>query len=210
VEDIHPCILLISRIMHYYAEVQVHKDKNGGGGCIKMGKNLYLVVDAEEACSYKTMEATEELPPNKILQKAVLYSPADHGHNYSVLFIDEYVRAPTILHDYRCDWLYYAVTAADNRHKNGGVPIWQERVAKYGGQADDEAKRIIWEDPDGEELFYSTYGYDPEEQPIDILTRNIPPLDPSKNITWRAFYEKYAAGLPHLYVPHVDILEALE
>jgi len=36
-------------------------------------------------------------------------------------------------------------------------------------------------------------------------------VEPSKNITWRAFYNKHADdSRPRLYTPHPDILEALE
>jgi hypothetical protein len=163
--------------MHYYADL--NKNKNN----IKMGKNLYLVVEPEEMNAYKTIEVNSGLSPDKILQKAVIYSPVDHGYNYSVLFRNDYVRAPTILDDYRSNWLYCAA-------KN--TPIWQQRLAEYGGQVDE------------------AYGYDPEEQPVELLCRNIPPTEPSKNITWRAFYNKLADSRPRLYTPHPDILEALE
>jgi hypothetical protein len=90
------------------------------------------------------------------------------------------------------------------------TPIWQQRLTEYGGQVDETNQQICWADDDGEELFYEAYGYDPEEQPIELLYRNIPPLEPSKNITWRAFYNKLADSRPRLYTPHPDILEALE
>ena len=117
------------------------------------------------------------------------------------LFRNDYVRAPTILDDYRSNWLYYAAKS---------TPIWQERLAEYGGQVDEETGWIRWGDDDGLELFYEAYGYDPEEQPAELLYRNIPPTEPSKNITWRAFYNKLADSRPRLYTPHPDILEALE
>ena len=194
-EGLHPAIVLMSRIMHYYADL--NKNKNN----IKMGKNLYLVVEPEEMNAYKTIEANASLSSNKILQKAVIYSPIDHGYNYAGLFRIDYTRAPTILDDYRSNWLYCAA-------KN--TPIWQERLAEYGGQIDEETQQIRWGDDDGEELFYEAYGYDPEEQPVELLCRNIPPVEPSKNITWRAFYNKHADSRPRLYTPHPDILEALE
>jgi hypothetical protein len=97
--------------------------------------------------------------------------------------------------------LYYAAKS---------TPIWRERLTEHGGQVDEEYGWIRWSDDDGEELFYYAYGYDPEEQPVELLWRNIPPTEPSKNITWRAFYNKHADSRPRLYTPHPDILEALE
>lgn len=195
VEGLHPAIVLMSRIMHYYADL--NKNKNN----IKMGKNLYLVVEPEEMNAYKTIKAKYDLSPNKILQKAVIYSPIDHGYNYVHLFRNDYTRSATILDDYRSNWLYYAAKS---------TPIWKERLAEYGGQVDEETGWIRWGDDDGEELFYEAYGYDPEEQPVEVFYRNIPPMEPSKNITWRAFYNKLADSRPRLYTPHPDILEALE
>lgn len=197
VEGIHPCIILMSRIMHYYAFLNKSKDKNG----IQMGKNIYLLVEPEEAQAYQTLETSAELPPDRILQKAVIYSPNDHGYNYATLFKGEYERSPNILNDYRHDWLYCA-------GKN--MPIWQERLVEHGGYIDDVARRVCWNDEDGEEAFYGAYGYDPEEQPAEVLHRNIPLMDPSNNITWPAFYKKYTDSQPRLYTPHPDIIAGLE
>lgn len=196
-ENIHPAIMLISRIMYYYADLNKGKDKNG----IQMGKKVYLLVEAEEALAYRTMEASAELPSDKILQKAVIYSPSDNGYNYITLFRNEYVRSPTILNDYQNDWVYWV-------GKN--TPIWQERIAEYGGQCDDETKQICWDNEDSEEAFYCAYGYDPEEQSSEVHYRNIPPIDSDKNITWSTFYNKYTESRPRLYIPHSDILDALE
>lgn len=197
VEGTHPCIMLMSRIMHYYADLSKNKDKHG----IQMGKKVYLLVEPEEALVYQTLETNPELPPDKILQKAVIYSPTDHGYNYATLFKNEFSRSPTLLNDYQTNWLYCA-------GKN--MPIWQERIAEYGGYVDDEARRVCWDDENDEEAFYGAYGYDPEEQPVEVRVQNIPPMDPNKVITWSAFYKKYTDSRPRLYVPHPDILAGLE
>jgi hypothetical protein len=196
-ENIHPAIILISRIMHYYADLNKSKEKNG----IQMGKKVYLLVEAEEALAYKTIEASPELSSDKILQKVVIYSPSDHGYNYITLFKHEYTRSSTTLNDYQNDWLYCA---------GKKTPIWQERIAEYGGHVNDDMRQVCWDDEESEEAFYCAYGYDTEEQPIDVRIRNIPPMDPSKNITWSALYKKYTESRPRLYVPHPDILDALE
>jgi hypothetical protein len=62
---------------------------------------------------------------------------------------------------WRENWLYYSAK----------TPIWKERIEQYKGIIDEELKRIYFEDDELEEDFYNTYGYEPDEQPIEIQNR---------------------------------------
>jgi hypothetical protein len=59
------------------------------------------------------------------------------------------------------NWLYYSAR----------TPIWKERLDQYKWTFDDEFKRIIFENDDWEEDFYNKYGYEPDEQPLEIQKR---------------------------------------
>lgn len=60
--------------------------------------------------------------------------------------------------NYKNYWLYYA-----NRS-----PIWKERILEHGGVIDDLTCKITFPDETHEYLFYEKYGYEPDEQSIDI------------------------------------------
>ena len=56
------------------------------------------------------------------------------------------------------NWLYYC----------SKTPIWQERILSGNGIVDDEKKCVEFINDDALELFYDTWGFEPDEQPIEI------------------------------------------
>lgn len=56
-------------------------------------------------------------------------------------------------------WLYYCYF----------TPIWRNRIDKYGGQIDHINKLIIFPDDDNEDEFYTLYGYEPDENPLEVF-----------------------------------------
>jgi hypothetical protein len=61
---------------------------------------------------------------------------------------------------FRENWVYHA----------SGSPIWSKRIELFDGKIGDN---IIFEDDEREEAFYDKYGYEPDEQPLEIQQRCI-------------------------------------
>jgi hypothetical protein len=59
---------------------------------------------------------------------------------------------------FRENWLYYA----------GGSPIWEERIRESGGVLMKKTQTVEFENDDLYESFYDKYGYEPDEQPLEI------------------------------------------
>ena len=65
--------------------------------------------------------------------------------------------------EYLEHWLYYASFS----------PIWTKRLTKYGAEIDHETKSVLFQDEEKEELFYSLYNYETDEQPAEICEKSI-------------------------------------
>jgi hypothetical protein len=69
----------------------------------------------------------------------------------------------SLLSFFRNDWLFYASFS----------PIWKKRILENNGVIDTENNTILFPDDDDSEIFYDNYGYEPDEQPIEIQERCI-------------------------------------
>ena len=65
--------------------------------------------------------------------------------------------------EYLEHWLYYASFS----------PIWMNRLIEYDAMIDHETKSVSFQDEDKEELFYSLYNYEPDEQSREIQEKSI-------------------------------------
>ena len=186
VNPVNSKLIILSRIMHYYT--LLNKE-------IKIGKSLYINVEAENLITYKTKQISFNDPPNKILYLSTIYSP---DTNYIVLFNNNYKRPENIMNYYEIDWLYYASFS----------PVWKERITLLGGTIDHKYKRIAFYEEEDEDTFFDNYNYNPEEQSPKVQQRNIP-IIPDKNPinNWKEFYDKYKNN--GLYIPGEDEMEAL-
>ena len=63
-----------------------------------------------------------------------------------------------IANKYRYNWMYYCYN----------TPIWNSRFVKYNGKQNHEKKIVEFTNDDYEEDFYNLYGYEFDEQPIDV------------------------------------------
>lgn len=59
---------------------------------------------------------------------------------------------------YLYNWLYYAAQS----------PIWKSRISEYGAVLDDTKQTVTFLDDNQMELFYTKYGYEPDEQSLEI------------------------------------------
>jgi hypothetical protein len=116
-------------------------------------RQLYLLVpfDIDFINLYKTI-AIE--PSRKTLENVCKYSLI-------------YTRSPLInkeaLYHIIDNWLYYASRA----------PIWRERIYNYGGEIVDKEKMVLFNNDDQLEEFYENYGFELDEQTVEIQRSTI-------------------------------------
>ena len=95
------------------------------------------------------MTKPEIASPWKYLGEVCKYYLLSEIYDYDIFMI------------WRNDWLYHSYK----------TPIWKGRIDEYKGTIDHSSKKIIFEDEDLEEEFFNKYGYEPDEQPIEIQKR---------------------------------------
>jgi len=62
---------------------------------------------------------------------------------------------------WRTNWLYYAARS----------PIWKDRIECHTGIIDDVQKTVCFNCEDDKDAFYNNYGYEPDEQPVEIYRK---------------------------------------
>ena len=79
------------------------------------------------------------------------------------------------------NWLYFASFS----------PIWKLRIEKYKGIQNHQTNTIDFEENDDTlEDFYENYGYEPDEQPKEVLEK-ILYINPKPQLSWADFCDKY-------------------
>ena len=76
---------------------------------------------------------------------------------------------PNIKELYWYHWLYFASRS----------PVWRNRINKYHGKINDEKLSVDFDDEDEEKMveFYSLWGYEPDEQPLEVQNNNLGVFD---------------------------------
>ena len=136
----------------------------------KKKKIIYIMYNDLEIQKYKTLEPVfTQYRPSSLLKKVCVYSIILHYHSFfesvECDFIKQYLKPidrKQLLEKYFYNWEYYSFF----------TPIWKERIQRMRGTADFINKKIIFQNEEMEEIFYDFYGYEPDEQPIEI-TENI-------------------------------------
>ena len=158
-------VLILCRIIHYFT-VTANK---------KLGKNLYVHVEPEDVVLYETIHTVTGLVPRKILPLAKIY--AIDSDNYLSLF-DLKRENQDIKKAYYNDWLYYASFS----------PLWRSRILKHNGVIDAKNKKVEFDDDDIDE-FYDNYGYEPDEQTVEVENKTIQDIRSERN--WLSFYKEH-------------------
>ena len=180
-----PQILLLTRILHFYSL----------SNQLRMGKNLTLILPEEEIQEeidrYKTYD--HHLRHYQILKKE-----RRHQINGKIGALTTLKRNQiSIKTAYLEDWLYYASFS----------PIWKERIENYNGYIVTEERKVFFEDEEEEELFYTSYGYEPDEQTSECHEKSIGDLE---NITLKEwFQEEYKKSSNHLFKMDKEYLDEL-
>lgn len=157
---------IIATIVHTIAQRPSLSD-----GQIMPPKILFFVyyknADVEK---YKTIKVSPDIRSYRILQKACIYSTEKNMDSNS-FDLEEFEESDseesesreTLLEKYFYHWEFYSFL----------TPVWKERIEKYGGQPNDETRKIIFTEEELEDAFYKEYGYEPDEQPAEITKRTI-------------------------------------
>ena len=170
-------VILLSRILHYFVVMNN----------IKLGKNIYVHIEPEDVILYETICADLKekdkrtiLPARKILPLAKIYSI--DNDNYLSLF-DLKREKQDIKIAYYYNWIYHSSFS----------PLWRSRILKHCGRIDEKNKKIIFEEEedsdDNEQAFYDEFGYEPDEQKVDIQNKTIQEI--KKERTWLSFYNEH-------------------
>jgi len=168
-------ILVLAKIFSYYSILS----------SLKMGKNIYAVVDDDEIENYETVcvnldcyqdnQYRKRFPAYKILTKACLYF-IDNLNSLSLFHLKR--DNADIVDAYLNNWMYYASFS----------PVWKERILKYNGKINHDSKSVVFDD-DKYEQFCENYNYEPDEQRKDVQNKSIQNIE--TKTTWASLYESY-------------------
>jgi hypothetical protein len=173
-------IILLSKIIHYFTVIKK----------IPLGKNLYVHIEPEEVIIYENIYANLKekgngtrvsiLPAYKILPMASMYY-IDNDNYLSLFKLKRDIQ--DIKNAYYYQWLYHASYS----------PLWMERIKQFNGYIDSINKTVLFNEKedsdDNQQAFYDNYGYEPDEQKLEIQFRTIQEI---KNIrVWGSFYKNH-------------------
>jgi len=181
-ESTNKRVLILCRIIHYFTVITNKK----------LGKNLYVHVEPEDVVLYETIHVSEDLPPYKILPLAKIY--AIDSDNYLSLF-DLKRETQDIKTAYYYNWLYYASFS----------PLWRSRILKCNGVIDVKNRKVEFDDDDIDD-FYDDYGYEPDEQTIEVENKTIQDIRKERN--WATFYKEH--NINGLVEIEDDILSSID
>ena len=121
---------------------------------IKIKKNNMLVeLNDEYIKEFETVNIREK--SYRVLRNVIKYPIRN---DYNLIFntlLPSYENLYKMMYYH---WLYYA-------SKN---PVWYERICEHNGVVDNDKKTVEFEDDDDIEEFHEKWGYDIEEQPVEI------------------------------------------
>lgn len=149
-------------------------------GWFQSKKKLYIGCSDDEIDSVMKIH-TEPIPLNNYNQPQI-YKTLFYKRLYSIdvmcsVFHLLRETKDNINECYYHHWEYYAYIC----------PLWKERFDKYDITVDDENNKIIFNNDNEMEQFYSQYGYQPDEQSWE--TENKRMIHISTNIGWKDWYD---------------------
>ena len=115
---------------------------------------IFFVMDESTAVPFQTLYLKH---PYRILPAVCKYWLLEPPENPTILPEDKVNE----LRDFIDHWLFYA----------SRTPVWAHRIHQYQGKVETESKTVIFETDDLAEEFYAKYGYEPEEQCIEVQRR---------------------------------------
>ena len=138
--------------------VNIMAHKTNGKRRTESFKIIFIHYCDEDIEEFQTVETNRNMTHWKVLRTACLYpSKKDYmdKHHHTR---EEYIKF------FRGNWEYYVYF----------TPVWKQRIEKYGGEPDHESRKIVWTKKEEiTEMFYERFGYEPDEQPIEIFNKLI-------------------------------------
>jgi hypothetical protein len=120
-----------------------------------------LIADQQQCVQpYRT---TEMKPAYNVLK--TVCRPID-PHHYLAIFGTPRTNIPLYMKIYHNCWLVCAAYS----------PVWAKRIASHGGTVDRTNNKVTFKTEELEESFYEKYGYEPDEQSIEVQYRNMSPI----------------------------------
>jgi hypothetical protein len=177
-------INLVSKVLALFA----------GEFTYKKEKHFYITVEETDILYYTTVTNSNDNDNDRIKPYRVLHSECICGiDDFKMLSLfklhrSEYKKEQ--LHEmYNHNWLYHASFS----------PIWSNRLKLYRGFPNHIKKTVEFINDDYLESFHNNFGYEPDEQPLDVKLKALMPIE--KKVGWKQFYESFKRD--HL----IDILD---
>ena len=180
---IDPRIVLLQRVLSYYDSIHNQREK----------KNSYVTVDEEKLKQYETLTADYDsgFYPYKVFRSAVKYSVDHYGVQGLFCSLREKLDPKEMHKIYTWDWLYYA----------SFTPVWKKRIIAFNGFICHRDKKILFMESeavdeavkdadDWLDEFYDQYGYEPDEQPSEVLAKTMPPIKTKRFSEWWSSVKK--------------------
>jgi hypothetical protein len=140
---------------------------------------FYIELEDKDVIQYEN--ALNEEYPRLYLGKACRFSSKKEYNNIFGT-LHNGVLGKDILEMVTDNWEYYASRS----------PLWKERMLEYNATIDDSLKHVTFEDDVDHDSFYDLYGYEPDEQPLNLLAK-ITHVNPVVQMSLREFCVKFGA-----------------
>ena len=142
---------------------------------------FYIELEDKDIEQYDTISPVQGELPRFILGKVCHFSTRKE---YNLIFGTGHkdVLQKDLMDASTMKWDYYASFS----------PAWKERIKDHNGRIDDVAKRVIFDDDDDQEEFYDRYGYEPDEQRLELLSK-IAHVNPVVQMSLHEFCVKFGA-----------------
>jgi hypothetical protein len=143
--------------------------------------NLYICPNKEEIDSIQSLLTTLDNVPRNKQGEILVYKILSYKRQYPLY--DEIgsfklVRFSISHEEYKKEhyynWEYYA----------SHMPIWEKRIKQCGGKICDDTKKVIFENDTNYEKFYELYGYEFDEQSLEIQDMSLLNIDKKTPIEW--------------------------
>jgi|LakMenE01Jun11ns_1017448.scaffolds.fasta_scaffold9955693_7 hypothetical protein len=157
---------------------------------LKKGKIMYIAVVPDDIIQYDTVHGNRELKAYNILKHECICGINDTNH----LSLFKLTRAKYAVKDaYFNNWEYHA----------SFTPLWSQRIQWYGGYPDYNSQKIIFTEDESAEKFYRLYGYEPDEQKLEVQEKSVGSI--KKVYNWKWFYDTYKKnGLFDVYEEELE------
>jgi hypothetical protein len=116
---------------------------------------IYVIISMKDIELYETMSISPAYKTLSTLCRYWLFIP----ENPSIITEEQRI----ILKDFCENWLFYACR----------TPLWEYRILEYKGIINNEKKTVHFENDESLEEFFDKYGFEPDEQMIEIQRRCI-------------------------------------